>query len=271
MPSYNLFQRLIYPFYNAEFYRHMVRDRKGMGIKPLFFVLTLNWLVVCLVGLFSLFSMTSSLGWTEFKRGYNHIMDELPVITIEDGKASINEPSPYFIKDPSDSGVNLVVIDTSDNPKDMAEYGTVFAYMTQEYIILHKSTRESRIYYFSDYDDIVLDRDMIEGFGKGMLIILIPIIGLTFIGGSYLFRLLQLFIYGGLGYIFTALFSVKLEYDQICRLAATALTPVLLLDMVFFFTWDGSGQSFFNFCLAMIFLGYGVYSQKSASNPTPTS
>ena len=255
-PSF--FQKLYLPFFSADYYRHVVKSTKGFGLKTFFGVLTVNWLITLLIITIGFLRV---IGDAEFNAVKNDLIKQFPVITIQDGKASISEPTPYVIAIP-DSKVPLIVFATSEQDQITEEMEHAYVLVTQDEIVVHKSSTETRSYKIAEIQNATFDGVAVEGFVYSVLLIAIPMMLVLFIGGSFLFRLLQVFVLAAVGQIFNAIFQTQLVYDQMCRLTCAALTPVLLLDIGVFYVWGGPKLWFFNFCLAMIFLGFGVSSQK---------
>ncbi len=258
MNTPSFLQKLYLPFFSGDYYRHVVKNNKGFGLKTLFAVLTLNWvftLVIMGIGFFRI------IGDVEFTTTKDAILKQVPVITVKDGKVSIDEPTPYVITMP-DSEEPLVVFATAANDQITEEMQRAPVLVTQDEIVINKNTGEARSYKFAEWEDTTLDAAALEAFGYTIFWITIPILLVFMVGGSYLFRLLQVFVFAGFGQIFNAIFNTRLAYDQMCRLTGAALTPVLLLDVGLFYIWSGPKLWFFNFFLAMAFLGFGVSSQK---------
>ena len=82
---------------------------------------------------------------------------------------------------------------------------------------------------------------------------------------SFIFRAIQILIYALIGLAFANMLHVKLEYKTLMRLAAVALTPVLVLDLVLEFVplriplWSVLG--------VLIGLGYLFFAIKSNAEP----
>lgn len=268
--QYSFFQKLYLPFFSSDYYRHVVAERKGLGLKTFFGVLTLNWLVTLLLflgGIIWLFQQKHLINT------YQEVINQFPVLTIQNGKLSIQEPTPYVINWVDDEGkeIPFIVIDTSEQPQIPEELQKgVDIIITNDQLVVKNSAYESRTYKFDQLEDMVITYEMIDAFLRSFSVLFVAIFIFGAILCSYLFRLFQVFIYALFGMILAAIFNVSLTYEQLCRLATTALIPILVLDLVLFFVWSGKQLWFFNFLLAMIFLGYGISSQKK-NPPLPVS
>ena len=257
MQNPSFFQRLIFPFYKADYYRAVVDSGQGFGFKRMFGVLTLNWFLTLVI--------LVVIGWLRYpdiNSFYQNLLRQWPTVTIAGGKASADVEMPYIIPIP-ETTLPFVVIDTTDAPQLSGDLLMAPVVITQRQVtIKNESQNNARTYYFAEAADSVLDQSVIDGIFKTVTLLMVPFTIVLMMLVSYPFRLLQVFVYGGFGNIFNAIFQKQLSYDQLCRIAATALTPVLLADVVLFFKWSGPKLWFFNFFLVMIFMGYGVSAQK---------
>ena len=260
MNNISFFQSLYLPFFSADYYRAVVKNKTGFGLKTLFGVLTLNWLITLVIVSFAFFRIVND---AEFKALKEHLIKQIPEITIKDGKVSISEPTPYVITLPDSSPV-AVFIGENDQISETAKNAPILV-TSDEFVVNNNDKRQSRTYKTAEFEDATFDAQSLEAFVTMIFWITIPILLVFTVGGSYLFRLLQLFVFAGIGQIFNAIFSTRLAYDQMCRLTGAALTPVLLFDIGLFYVWGGPKLWFFNFFLAMIFLGFGVSSCKEGA------
>lgn len=266
MERLNFFKRVFYSFYNTNYYRHVATNDKGLGLGFLCKVLLLNWLICTVI-------ITSLLVYfwnnSDFQKGYHSILKQIPVITIEKGKASIAETTPYPIYLP---GIDkpFAVIDTSTTKVRDDIFPGAFIFVTEQKIEVKKSNVETRTYYLSEFGDVVVGPEQLDGMMRAILFFGVPISWIFVILGSFAFRILQFFLYAGLGNVFNGIFNASLSFEQLGRITAAALTPVLILDLGLFFFWSGLPMWVFNFILAMVFLGYGVNANKP-QNPVPTS
>jgi hypothetical protein len=59
-----------------------------------------------------------------------------------------------------------------------------------------------------------------------------PIAYLVLLIGSFVFRAIQVLIYALIGLLFANLLQASISYKTLMRLAAVAITPVLVLDLI---------------------------------------
>ena len=219
--------------------------------------MTLNWFLTLVV-----LVVIGLRQYPDINSLYQSFLRQWPTVTIAGGKASAEVAMPYIIPMP-ETGEPFVVIDTTDAPQLSGDLLMAPVVLTQSQVTIKNDSQNSaRTYYFAQSVDSVWDQSAIDGVIKIAMLFAIPFTIVLMMLVSYPFRLVQVFVYGGIGTIFNAIFQKQLSYDQLCRIAATALTPVLLADVVLFFEWSGPKLWFFNFFLVMIFMGYGLSAQK---------
>jgi hypothetical protein len=79
---------------------------------------------------------------------------------------------------------------------------------------------------------------------------------------SYLYRIIQVLIYAGIGIVFARLSGVPLEYSQLLRLSAVAITPAVLLDLVRGLLSFPTSYVWWIFCL-LLSLGYILFAVRA--------
>ena len=206
--------------------------------KPLYRDVGLNWKGVCFGYLLLLLAVCwipqvvkIYMDFSDFvEKEAPPVVEQVPRITIADGQVSIDEPQPYYIKDP-ESGQVLAVIDTTDtitSPED----ANAFCLLTRTSVVAKKSEFETRSWDLSQVQNFVVDSDRIMGWLctlKKFLVVLIYPLALV---GSYLYRIVQALIYAVVGLLFAYLCKVKLSYAALLRLAVAAVTPCIILNTV---------------------------------------
>lgn len=266
MNKISFFQKLSLPFYSGEYYRHVVKNNKGFGLKTFFAVLTLNWLVMFLIVGVGFVRLINN---PKFQDANDTLARQIPTLTINAGRASFSEPTPYVVNIPETNDPLVVFVSENDVVDSGATDKAIFVVSETEIRINQNGSKQSRSYSMSDIDDMVVDGKMVVEFAQKVFLMVVPILLVMLLLVSYLFRLLQVFVYAAIGQVFNGIFGTSLRYDQMCRLTTAALTPVLVLDLFVFYIWSGPKLWFFNFFLAMAFLGFGVSNQKQTPNAAP--
>jgi hypothetical protein len=98
--------------------------------------------------------------------------------------------------------------------------------------ILMRDERQTRIFDLSGVESFEIDRARAESWlqtaGRWFVPVLFPILLI----GSFIFRTLQVLVYAAVGILFTKMLNTNLGYKTLMRLAAVALTPVMLLNLL---------------------------------------
>lgn len=258
MKRYSIFHPLVLSFFSKSLYRDVGQYWRGTGLAYLLLVLALFWIPTVV-------KMQSGL-----EKFVNHdskkFTEQLPAITISHGKVSTDVTTPYFIKDPDD-GTVFMIIDTT------GEYQTLDntpaqALLTKSKFIMRQSKSETRVYDLASVTSFFVDRTRVENWlltGKHWFI---PIGYPLLVGFSFVLRAIQVLIYALIGLLFARMWQVNLDYKALMRLAAISITPVMVLDLVLEFvpfhiplwSWLGVG----------IALGYLLLAVKANSEPADT-
>ena len=227
MKRYPAWQALYRSFFHADFYRDVASNWKGLGFLYLFLLAGVSSLLMSLVMFFLLAQFCD--------KHLLPIADQFPTITAANDKYSIDRPSPYIIKD--NMFGDAITFDSSGTTKTLDHPGIL---VTDEAILIVQPKPGS------------LDRNELEAkpifpasgakgtFGKAearncvlMIRNFLPLIvfaALWFFGT--IFNLLQGLLYGAFGLISNSILKTQLTYLQLVRLAALAMTPPMLLNMV---------------------------------------
>lgn len=224
MRRYNYFHAVVLSFFSKSFYQDVGRQWRGTGLLYLLVLLVLVWIPTVIRGYLGLadFVNNTAPGVTE----------QIPPITITNGKASADVPMPHVIKDPK-SGVTLAVIDTTDNA-DTSD-STVPVVLTRTKLIMNKDERETRVYDLSTIGNFSVDRAKIDGWLAAGKTWFFPIFYPFAVLCSFIFRTIQILIYALIGILFTRMLNANLDYKTLMRLTAVAITPVLILNLIFEF------------------------------------
>lgn len=226
---------------------------KGTGLLYLLLMLAILWIptVIRAQRVLSRFVDNDSVAFTQ----------QVPAVTIKNGQVSTNVPTPYFIKDKD--GTPVIIIDTTGQYRDL-EDTTARVLLTKNKVVA-KSNADTRIYDLANIQSFSVDRARVEGWltlAKQWFLPLFYPLALLF---SFIFRTIQILVYALLGLAFANMLHTHLPYKTLLRLAAVAITPVLVLDVLLEFSplkipfWSILGIG--------IGLGYLFFAIKSNSEP----
>ena len=222
--EYTMFHIPVFSFYSRRLYRDIAANGKGTGFLYLFFILT-----VCLIPI----TIHMQSGINKFiEEDAPRIVNQIPKMTFVKGTLSIDEPQPYTIEDP-DTGNPLIIIDTTGKTENLNNT-KAFGLLMKDRGLFRESSIQTKVYSYSEIkNDFVLTHDKINKwmlfFKKNAMWILGPIMLISL----FVFRIIQLLIYAGIGMIFVNTLDKKLSYRTVLRLSTAAITPFIIMGMFF--------------------------------------
>jgi hypothetical protein len=225
MKRYSIFHPLVLSFFSKSLYRDVGKLWRGTGLLYLLMVLALFWIPTMIKGHLEISRWVAG--------DSKEITKQIPAITISKGQVSTDVTTPYFIKDPK-SGATIAIIDTSGQYKTLDETDAKLL-LTKSKVIISKSATETQTYDLSGVQSFYLDRARVESWlvtiSRWFGLVLYPLAVIF----SFIFRAIQMLIYALIGLLFAQILHAKLDFKTLMRLAAIAITPVLVLDLLFEF------------------------------------
>ncbi len=254
MKKFSIIHVPILSFFSGDLYQDVGLNWKGVCFGYLFLLIA-----VCTIPRVFILRKNISLFINEQALP---LIEQVPKITITNGEVHVDEMQPYYINAPDGNEV-LAIIDTTGEIQSLD--GTdAFALLTKTKFIYRESDVEYRTYDLSKVKEFVLDRGRIMDWldiGKKLIVpILLPFILL----GSYVFRIIQALIYAAIGLVFANFCRVKLSYDALVRLAVVAITPCIIVRVIFEIASvhvPMAGLWFFLLAMGYLFVGVRANSQ----------
>ncbi len=222
MKKFSIIHIPVLSFFSKDLYIDVGLYWKGVGFAYLLLLLAICWIPTMI---------KIHIGFSDFiNNDAPTVVEQVPEITITDGQVSIEEPEPYYIKDP-DSGDVLAIIDTTGTIKSLEDANAI-CLLTKTNIMWRQGEFEIRTIDLSKVKKFVLDSERIMGWlhtaRKFLVIIIYPFALL----GSYLYRIVQALIYAAIGLLFALWCKVTLSYATLLRLAVVAVTPCIIVSTV---------------------------------------
>ena len=249
MRRYSIFHVPFLSFFSKKLYIDVGRNWKGVN-----FLFLLLLLTVCLIpAMIQLHRGMSNFVNNEAPA----IINQIPEITITDGRVSIKEAQPYYIVDP-DSNKPLAIIDTTGRIDSLKDTDAL-CLLTGNKVIMKKSDFENRTYDLSQVESFAINSEQITGWlqiGKKFMVAAIYPFALL---GSYLYRIVQVLIYAAIGLLFASLCNTKLSYASLVRLAVVAVTPCIIVSTALGLTGT-SLPGFLYLVAALLYLFFAVKS-----------
>lgn len=252
---YSRVAALVLSFFSPELYRDVARRWRGIGFLYLVLLLFVSWLPL---------AIRAHVGFAKFVRqDAPRILAGFPAITINNGVVSIDRPEPYIWRDP-DNNEPILYVDTS-GAFDLPAGAGAKARLSKSQLVVEQNKYDTRTYDLSQVKSFSVDKTRVTGWLDAAM----PWIGLgIFVGGLILgliWHLIQMVICGVIGLALAVMFGARLEFPQLMRLAAVAITPAMLLDTAFDLTGARVPYSVLVFlALELFYLGFAVKANAEA-------
>ena len=251
---YTIIHPLFMSFYSKDFYRDVAQNWKNYAFLYLLFLLALCSVVKTVKIHYDLSDFLT--------KHAPAFISQFPAVTFSNGKASIEADEPYFIKDPN-SGEDIIIIDTTGQINSLNDTSAVML-LTETKLIIKKSDRQTQVFALSEIEDFRIDKDAIYGWlrivQKWLAVIFFPF----FVLGSFVYRLVQVMIYGIIGMLFASILKTDIEFQSLISIAIMAITPVVILDTLM--GPPGLSAVFWRFLCFLISMGFLFYGIKANSN-----
>lgn len=261
-PVYGYWQALIHSFYSADLYVDVGKRWKGIGL--LYLLLVMGLLTIPFATKITvLFTQT-------FEKDLIQPLRQLPLLYVQNGKISVDQPTPVFIK--NEKNEDMIIIDTSGKINDFSN-----AYPKLSILITG-----NKIMYKAPTPDFLREGNTLVNKGTPISHALSSNTNGIFDGKKFvnekritLLRLFsQILIYPMLLALFYStsvilfpvfafllqaltrmIFAFKMSFKQTCRLFIVSATPMLLLLFIFmYFNIAFTGTGFI-----MLFFAFGYY------------
>jgi len=248
--TFTIFQTLYLSFFSRPLYQDVRRNWKGLCLPYLLFILMFYWVP-------EMMNMNKNI--SEFIADEApQFVDQVPVITITKGKASIKESVPFYVKDKN--SVPFAIIDTSGQTTSLDNTPAVVL-ITQDSLVVRpdKDSKEIRSFSLADMGDITITPKLIynwlEIFNNLYVVVLFPVALLI----SFVNHVVQAVLLAFLGGSFAKHFNIQLDFKTLVRLSVVAFTPAIMLETVHAaLDIHYPYSSFFSFLITGGYLFYAV-------------
>jgi hypothetical protein len=158
------------------------------------------------------------------------VIDQIPTITVTQGRVSVDAAMPCIITNPEGGG-RLAVIDTTGATTTL-EQAQAPVLLTRTELIVREGADRSRTYELAEVRQLVVDHARLYDWLGFFRVWFVPLASVFVVLFMYVYRIVQALLYGAIGIVFGRLLRVELDYPALLRVAVMALTPVMLLDTV---------------------------------------
>ena len=261
MRRFSIFPTPFYAFFSRDLYQDVGNHWRAVCFGYLFYLLAIAW-IPTVIGMF--------FSWADFlDNDAPAITQQIPAITIENGRVSADVDQPYFIHSTETDEV-FAIIDTTGQINSLDNTSAVVL-VTSSALISKKSDAETRVYDLSEVEHFYMDQTTLDWWLE-LSRMWGPIIIYPFmLAGSYVYRLLQLLFYSLIALLLGKALNSSLGYDSILSITAVAITPAVILktlawmiDITMPFSW------LVYFLVAFGYIAFGIMAnQKTPSEPAP--
>jgi len=225
MKRYSIFHPLVLSFFSKSLYRDVAKNWRGTGLLYLFLILALMWIPTIIKG------QLATTAWVEGDS--KGITSQIPAITISKGQVSTDVTTPYFIKDPK-TGTDIAIIDTTGTYETL-ENTEAKLLLTKSKLIVRQNAGRTQTNDLSGVQSFQVDRARVESWLAATRQWFVPVVYPLALIFSFILRAIQILIYALIGLLFARTLQATLSYKALMRLAAIAITPVLILNLLFEF------------------------------------
>ena len=241
-----------------SFYSRSLYQDVAMNWRKISLLYLLLLLAVCLIPL--TFKTRAAVSDYLLHEGPRFIK-QFPVVTISKGQVSVDVPMPYTIKDP-ESHTPFVIIDTTGQVTSLAG-SDALVLLTKTKLFFKRGPRDSRTLDLSDIDSLVIDQsrlyDWMDTFLEYFILVLFPV-ALFF---TFLFRMLQAFIYSIIAISYAKYVKLHFTYKSLLSLSIVSMTPAIILDTLY--NYFGLSIPFWWLIDFVLALGYLIFALKSSA------
>lgn len=253
MRKFSIFSAPFYAFFSRDLYQDVGDHWRAVCFGYLFYLLAIAWIPILIGMVFS---------WSDFlDNDAPAITQQIPPITIENGRVLADVDQPYFIRS-TESDEVFAIIDTTGQINALDDTSAVVL-LTGSELISKKSDTETRVYDLSDVEYFYMDQPTLDWWLE-LSRMWGPIIIYPFmVAGSYLYRLLQMLFYSVIALLLGKVLNSSLGYDSILSITAVAITPAVVLktlawmiDITIPFSW------LVYFLVAFGYIAFGMEASK---------
>lgn len=237
----NIFTKIKNSVYNKEYYKSTVlTESSSESIK---YIAQVSLILALLSSL--IFAFTTPKIISSIKEMTSSVTEEYPddlVVSIKDGKASVNRPEPYFIKVREsfmgDGSIeNMMVINTTESFDSLKfeDYKT-FSLLTKNEIAVIGESGEIKILHLSNFEDIEISRSwimekqawlykLLPWLMVGLFILFfIGIFFIEFVGSMFFFLIFAL-----VAWLILKIKKINVSYGKAYQVTAHAGTLIMIL------------------------------------------
>ncbi len=185
---------------------------------------------------------------------------QIPEITIDRGRVSIDADEPYLIRGPRNNEV-VAILDTTGQYQDLSGTESMVL-LTADRLFVRRGIDTVREVDLSSVDGFHLNRDRMMSWMSSM-VAWMPVMVFPFAAvAAFGLRLLQALFFGALGMTLASGLKRPIPFPAAFSIAVAALTPAIILDTVF--NLLGAAPPYWGILAQLVTAVFLVYGTKAA-------
>ena len=177
-------------------------------------------------------ALTLIFAWqtgSQFLEVCNWAQQNFPVLTVQNGKLSINNKQPLIKKYYGEQSISFIfdTTGTYSDPREIQEPAFLF---TQEKLYLHVSG-QTRTYYWKDLGTFQISPETFQEIRSFLKWVYIPIFYPMLLGYTLLSKTLLAIVLSVIALSASTRYNVRLPFRQYFTLSLYSLTPAVVIDL----------------------------------------
>ncbi|MBY0551022.1 MAG: DUF1189 domain-containing protein [Candidatus Obscuribacterales bacterium] len=220
MKQFKIWQAPVLGFFSTQFYRDLAANGKGVGFLYLLALLSLS----CLIG-----PVRQFFDLSEFmKRDGSALIEQFPAIKIENGKLSIDRPSPYYITSGDIAWIGFFTDEKSE--KEIDQQNIPMVVTSSELRMRLSQTDQGTAVPFRDIPQYSLSRLDIDRIFK-VSCFTVPIMGYgMLLGVAWPGHIMAALLLSVVALITAKLIGVRSSYDGLLRVSSVAVGTTIIIN-----------------------------------------
>ncbi|MDF7799682.1 DUF1189 family protein [Pontiellaceae bacterium B1224] len=220
--KYRLLELPVLAFFSKRLYRDIGRNWQGVNLAAYLFLL----LAICCIPA-TLHQRDKIL--QSLETGQVDLLNQIPEIRIQNGRAAVNATMPYYIRDRNNRP--LAIIDTSGS-MNYIDDATVMVMLTESKLIVRRGRNLFNTFSLSGIESLVLNKHIINGWLNDIQKTISPLSYGIFLMLSYIFAVLAMMLVAVVGLIIANVLHSSLSFKDTMRIAIAAATPAIIVISV---------------------------------------
>lgn len=267
-------------FFDRSLYADVIMRWQGLGFIYLLLLNALMILPACFIGILALDRMafdSEDAIHQQLDFTVDSLLAQVPPMQFKNGKMESAVMQPYVITlDWENEKHPFVIIDEKGTIEDLQKSDALALLTADSFHMLKDGAVETRSWGDIDEEEFSFDssqaralaQELYDGFAEQRIMIyavLFLLMGGSILLVAQLYRIVQALLYGLAAVFIAGLLKSPLRYDAGVRLASVALTPAILLNLLFLAMGAGGISLLMATAITLAYLTFAI---RTASRPS---